>query len=126
MRRACGLLLAIGLVPAASGGALCLAHWTDDFATSETAQTNGPHDHAAHSHAAHAHAHHAPDAPAPDAPAHDDAAPCTALAACGVAAAPEAPRALAAPPLPHTAVHIAAHTLPRGPAYTPDVPPPRR
>jgi len=143
LRRACGLLLAIGLVPAASGGAVCLSHWGSAATTSSAAQADA---HAAHAPAAHApaahehhaalaHAHHAPDtaseapasgAPASDAPTHDATAPCTALAACGVAAAPEPTRQLAVPSLPHSNVRITEHALPRGPAHAPDVPPPRR
>ena len=57
LRRACGLLLAIGLVPAASGGAVCLSHWGSAATTSSAAQADA---HAAHAPAAHAPAAHAP------------------------------------------------------------------
>lgn len=142
LRRACGLLLAVGLVPAASGGAVCLAHWTGHTTASPSAHEARAHEgHAldAHTHHApgHSHGERAPMPPSDDiasagpsdtdhAPAHDPTAPCTALAACGAAAAPESTGAITAAALPHAAVRIAAHTMPRGPAYTPDVPPPRR
>jgi hypothetical protein len=141
LRRACGLLLAIGLVPAASGGAVCLSHWNGDAGRTAAPEASAHTAHAAHAPSAHdhhapsAHEYHAPDttsdaptsgAPASDAPAHDAAAPCTALAACGVAAAPEPTRQLAVPSLPHSNVRITEHALPRGPAHAPDVPPPRR
>lgn len=151
LRRACGLLLAIGLLPAASGGAVCFEHWgsVDAMPAHADAHVHGAHEasaaHAAHAnHARDAQAHlahgHDVDTPANDAaaespaerdtdalpPAHEGTAPCTALAACGTAAAIEQPRAIPAPRPPHAVVRIAAHALPRGPVHAPDVPPPRR
>lgn len=143
LRRACGLLLAIGLLPAASGGAVCLEHWGSVGAMPAHADAHvhgapgAPDAHAHHAHAHHAHAVATPahdtaaespaerqaDAPPP---AHEDAAPCTALAACGTVVAIEQLRAIAAPRAPQAVVRIAAHALPRGPVHAPDVPPPRR
>jgi hypothetical protein len=131
LRRTCGLLLAIGLLPAAAGGAVCLEHQAGHRAAVPTVDlpaddgpAGDPHAHQPH------HAHQPPGHPGPEPsghlPAHDGSAPCTALAACGGVAVLEPTRAPAATPAPRAVLGGAGLALPTGPARTPDVPPPRR
>lgn len=131
MRRLGALALAVGLLPAASGGAACVAHWVGgDLHAQSPEHASSAHDaHAAHSahmtpdHAAAEHgAPASPDAP----PAHDTEAPCTALAACGVLAALESPTRPLPPDAPAVAVRSGQPLASPGPAPAPDVPPPRR
>jgi hypothetical protein len=125
MRRLFALVLAVGLLPAASGGAACVAHWVGGDLHAQSAG------HAAHAeHAAHAptaptaaeHGGHGPHAP----PSHDTDAPCTALAACGVLAAVDTPTPALARVAPAAVVRSGVSLAPPGPAPAPDVPPPRR
>lgn len=152
MRRLFALALAVGLLPAASGGAACVAHWVggDLHAQSAGHRADEPASHEHMAHAAYApasHEHMASDAHAPashehivHAPAesehhqqgphapvsHDTEAPCTALASCGVLAAVDAPSPARTPTTPAAAVRSGVHLAPPGPAPAPDVPPPRR
>jgi hypothetical protein len=138
LRHWLALTLALGLVPAASGGALCLAHWFGAPAGEAAVAVHTLHAaHAAHGHSAHDHAAHgvtsdaSTDASRPHdgaldhAPSSDDAPPCSALAACGTAAAVEAPRLARAPVAPRAALLALADDRPAAPAPAPDVPPPR-
>ena len=134
------VVLAAGLLPAASGGAACLAHWgTADAAAHEA------HGHVAHHavvaqpievHAAaehDVHAHHAPE-PTADAsaagesdapPASHDEPPCTALATCGALVTPERAVAPVRVAAAATARVLQSAERPVGPHAGPDVPPPR-
>jgi hypothetical protein len=147
MRRLFALVLAVGLLPAASGGAACVAHWVggdlhaqsaghaahEGTSHTQTSVEPAMHEHAAHEHVAHAahaptaptaaeHGGHGPHAP----PSHDTDAPCTALAACGVLAAVDTPTPALARVAPAAVVRSGVSLAPPGPAPAPDVPPPRR
>lgn len=136
MRRLFGLALAVGLLPAASGGAVCVAHWVggelhaqsgiDASVADDAHATHSAHlapQHAAHEHAAHEHG--APASPG-DPSSHETDAPCTALAACGALAAVESPGRPLPPVTPSFVVRTGQQLAPPGPASAPDVPPPRR
>jgi hypothetical protein len=126
LRRLVALLLAVGLLPAASGGSVCLSHWGQVADAPDAVTTTGGTDDA---HAHHGHAHGQPSAPDDQsptgAPQTDAAPPCTALAACGVLVTVEPTRPLAASTAVPRAVAQRAHAIPPGPASAPDVPPPR-
>ncbi len=133
LRRLVALLLAVGLLPAASGGSVCLAHWGLDASAAKHEHGGSVPEvqHVGHDAESQAHAHHGvtpPSSGTPDggsAPTNDQPAPCTALSACGVLVTVDATRPAATPAATPRAVAQRAHTIPPGPASAPEVPPPR-